>query len=133
MHRDFFSISAARRDGIQRIARELTPGRRVALSTHINADGDGCGSESALARLLAQMGMRAKIVNPTPWPEMFRFLLGTDVRDETELGAKALGDIDVLVVLDIADVKRLGSLAETVRSLTIPKLVIDHHVPSEEP
>lgn len=103
------------------------------MSTHINADGDGCGSEAALARLLGQMGIRAKIVNPTPWPEMYRFLLGTDVRDETEAGSKALGDVDVLMVLDIADVKRLGALAEKVRTLTIPKLVIDHHVPSDEP
>ena len=103
------------------------------MSTHINADGDGCGSESALARLLGQMGIRAKIVNPTPWPEMYRFLLGTDVRDETESGAKALGDVEVLMVLDISDVKRLGSLAEAVRGLKIPKLVIDHHVPSDEP
>lgn len=103
------------------------------MSTHINADGDGCGSESALARLLGQMGIRAKIVNPTPWPEMYRFLLGTDVRDESEDGSKALADVDVLMVLDIADVKRLGSLAEAVRGLKVPKLVIDHHVPSDEP
>jgi bifunctional oligoribonuclease and PAP phosphatase NrnA len=29
---------------------------RGALSTHLNADGDGCGSEAALARLLMQRG-----------------------------------------------------------------------------
>ena len=39
----------------------------------------------------------------------------------------------MLVVLDISDVKRLGVLAEAVRRLTIPKLVIDHHLPSDEP
>src|SRR2546423_6874467 len=108
MHRDFFSISAARRDGIQRIARELTPGRRVALSTHMNADGDGCGSESGLARLLAQRGLTSRIVNPTPWPGLFDFLLGSDVVDDTPRGAAALGGIDLLIVLDISDVKRLG-------------------------
>lgn len=86
-----------------------------------------------MARLLGQMGIRCKIVNPTPWPEMYRFLLGTDVRDESESGSKALADVDVLMVLDIADVKRLGSLADTVRALNVPKLVIDHHVPSDEP
>lgn len=86
-----------------------------------------------MSRLLGQMGIRVKIVNPTPWPETYRFLLGTDVRDETDGGGKALADIDILIVLDIADVKRLGSLADTVRALRIPKLVIDHHVPSDEP
>lgn len=79
------------------------------------------------------MGIRSRIVNPTPWPEMYSFLLGDDVRDASDQGAKALGDADVLVVLDISDVKRLGVLADAVRKLTIPKLVIDHHLPSDEP
>jgi len=64
---------------------------------------------------------------------MYKFLLGDDVRDASDLGAKALQDSDVLVVLDISDVKRLGVLAEAVRRLKIPKLVIDHHLPSDEP
>jgi phosphoesterase RecJ-like protein len=79
------------------------------------------------------MGIRSKIVNPTPWPEMYKFLLGDDVKDSSDAGAKGLKDVDVLVVLDISDVKRLGVLAEAVRRLKIPKLVIDHHLPSDEP
>jgi len=113
--------------------RELVRGRRVALSTHMNADGDGCGSEAALARLLAQRGMDVRIVNPTPWPDLFRFLLGRDVRDHTAKGAAALRDVDMLVVLDISDVKRLGALTEAVRDLDVPKLVIDHHIASSDP
>jgi phosphoesterase RecJ-like protein len=130
---DLLSVPQQRRESIERLAQELRAGRSVAISTHINADGDGCGSETALSRLLGQMGIRAKIVNPTPWPEMYKFLLGTDVRDASNTGAKGLKDVDVLMVLDISDVKRLGVLAEAVRRLTIPKLVIDHHLPSDEP
>ncbi len=132
-HRDFFAISPARREGIQRIARELQPGRRVALSTHINSDGDGCGSETGLARLLAQRGLTVRIVNPTPWPELFDYLLGDDVEDRTKDGAAALRDIDLFIVLDISDVKRLGGLADHVRKLTVPRLVIDHHIASDDP
>ena len=130
---DLLSVPQQRRESIERLAPELRAGRSVAISTHINADGDGCGSETALARLLGQMGIRSKIVNPTPWPDMYKFLLGDDVRDASDTGAKGLKDADVLVVLDISDVKRLGVLAEAVRRLTIPKLVIDHHLPSDEP
>ncbi len=130
---DLLSVPQHRRESIERLAQELRAGRSVAISTHINADGDGCGSETALSRLLGQMGIRSHIVNPTPWPEMYKFLLGDDVRDASELGAKALNESDVLVVLDISDVKRLGVLAEAVRRLKIPKLVIDHHLPSDEP
>lgn len=132
-NRDFFAISAERRAGIQRIAAELLPGRRVALSTHINADGDGCGSETGLARLLAQRGMHVHLVNPTPWPELFDFLLADDVEDRSADGADALRDIDVLVVLDISDLQRLGVLAGPVRQLRVPRLVIDHHIASDDP
>lgn len=122
------------------------------MSTHINADGDGCGSQAALARLLAQMDVRAVIVNPTPWPEMFRFLLEDEqavptlpmrdapapaghsrVEDASARGAAALRRADALVVLDISDVRRLGQLADAVRALRIPTLVIDHHIAGEEP
>jgi len=130
---DYLTISPARRAGIQRLARELVAGRRVVLSTHMNADGDGCGSETALARLLAQRGLESKIVNPTPWPSLFDFLLGDAAVDATEKGAAALTNIDLLVVVDISDVKRLGNLTEVMRRLTIPKIVIDHHVGSDDP
>jgi phosphoesterase RecJ-like protein len=134
VHRtDYLTISPERRAGIQRLARELVAGRRVVLSTHMNADGDGCGSETALARLLAQRGLESKIVNPTPWPSLFDFLLGGAALDATENGAAALTNIDLLVVVDISDVKRLGNLTETVRRLTVPKIVIDHHVASDDP
>jgi phosphoesterase RecJ-like protein len=132
-HSDLLSISTERRASIQRIGRELRPGRRVALSTHVNADGDGCGSETGLARVLADRGMSVWIVNPTPWPDLFAFLLGDDVADRSAEGAAALADIDLLIVLDISDVKRLGALADTVRRLTVPRIVIDHHVPSDDP
>jgi len=131
-HRDFFNISAERREGIQRVARELQHGRKVALSTHINADGDGCGSEAGLARMLAQRGMAVHIVNPTPWPDLFDFLLTDDVEDRSADGADALKGIDLLIVLDISDVKRLGALADAVRVLKGPRVVIDHHIASDD-
>jgi phosphoesterase RecJ-like protein len=133
MTTDLISVPSNRRAAIEQVAAEFTPGRRVAISTHLNADGDGCGSESALARLLAAQGLTPWIVNPTPWPDMFDFLLGDDVDDRTSRGSKALRGIDLLVVLDISDVRRLGVLTESVRALTVPKLVIDHHQPSDDP
>jgi phosphoesterase RecJ-like protein len=130
---DLLTVSRERKAAIERLAREFRAGRSVVLSTHINADGDGCGSEAALSRMLASLGMTVKIVNPTPWPETYEFLLDSDVMDASAEGASALKDADLLVVLDISDVKRLGGLADTVRGLKIPKLVIDHHIPSDEP
>jgi phosphoesterase RecJ-like protein len=131
--KEHLAVPEARRAAIRDLERELAPGRRVALSTHMNADGDGCGSEVALARMLAQRGLDVRIVNPTAWPDLFDFLLVDGVKNETARGAAALKDIDLLIVLDISDVKRLGGLTEAVRSLAVPKLVIDHHIASDDP
>lgn len=131
---DLFAVPAGRRADIERLLAELSSGQTVALSTHINSDGDGCGSEAALVGLLAQRGIRTFIVNPTPWPAMFRYLLDEGgIDDRSAKGAKALADADRLIVLDISDVKRLGNLAGAVRALPRPPLVIDHHLPGDEP
>lgn len=127
------SASEERQAAIHEWFAVFRSGMTVALATHINADGDGCGSQAALARLLGQRGIDCRIVNPTPWPPMFDFLLHTDVADTSGIGAAALDGIDALVVLDINDVRRLGKLADKVRSLTVPVLVVDHHIAGDEP
>ena len=130
---DLLLPTAERGLDVRRLAAMFRPGMTVALSTHVNADGDGCGSEMAFARLLGQMGVRARIVNPTPWPVMFDFLRGPDVDEASGRGAAALHDADALVVLDINDVRRLGTLAESVRALRVPIGVMDHQVAGDEP
>ena len=126
------AIPDARRLIIEQMAAALREGTSAVLSTHVNADGDGCGSEAALATLLAQRGIASRIVNPTPWPSMFDFLL-SGVQEESKRGAAALANADLLIVVDISDIRRLGSLTEPVRAMKGPRLVIDHHVPGEEP
>jgi phosphoesterase RecJ-like protein len=133
-HPDYLAIPENRRAAIEQIGALLNGATRVALSTHMNADGDGCGSEIALALLLAQKGITATIVNPTPWPALFDFLLeDSGIRDNSARGAAGLRNVDALLVLDISDVKRLGVLADFVREMKGPKAVIDHHVPSDDP
>jgi phosphoesterase RecJ-like protein len=139
--RDLLALPPDREAALRALAEHLTPdrlapGARVVLSTHINSDGDGCGSEVGLARLLRARGLRPVIVNPTPWPDMFRFLLGAGgeaVEEASARGAAAVREADLVVVLDISDLKRLGTLADAVRAFAGPKLVIDHHIPSDDP
>lgn len=126
------AVSERRAEGIQKLREMFRPGMKVALSTHINSDGDGCGSEVGMAHLLMQMGLHVRIVNPTPWPAMYEFLL-PGIDDATARGAEALADIDLLLVLDINDVRRLGVLADAVRALNVPIGVIDHHLAGDEP
>jgi phosphoesterase RecJ-like protein len=53
---DLAAVPPARAEALRALAEHLRPGLRVALSTHINADGDGCGSEVGVARLLRRAG-----------------------------------------------------------------------------
>ena len=132
MPTSFLEIPRARSDAIKRIAEALAGIPTVAITTHINADGDAAGSVAAMARLLPQLGPKAIIVNPTPWPALFAFLKG-GLDDRTGSGAEALRSAGALISLDVSDVKRLGSLAGAARALPGPRIVIDHHVPTDEP
>lgn len=127
------AIPASRREAIDRIADTLKTTPLVALTTHINADGDAAGSVSALARLLPQLGVQARVVNPTPWPTIFNYLIGPDIVDRSHSGGAALKGVDAIVALDVSDMKRLGGLADSVRAMKVPRIVIDHHVPTDEP
>src|SRR6266404_1443065 len=60
------AIPPERARAAEAVAGVLAPGRRVALTTHVNADGDGVGSEVALWHLLTARGLRATIANTTP-------------------------------------------------------------------
>src|SRR5258708_1040923 len=110
----------------EEVGAVLVPGRRVALTTHVNADGDGVGSEVALWHLLSARGVRAAIANPTPIPDRFHFLVPNGA-DHSERAAREIEAADVVVVLDISDTSRLGDLA---RAITHSHAVacIDHHV-----
>jgi phosphoesterase RecJ-like protein len=108
------------------IADVFRAGSRVALTTHVNADGDGVGSEVALWHLLGARGLRPAIANPTPIPERFQFLIPGGA-DHSDRAAKEIEGSDIVVVLDISDLSRLGDLQ---RAITQSHAVacIDHHV-----
>lgn len=110
-------------------AAAFRPGQRVCLTTHVNPDGDGLGSEAGLLHLLRAQGINAVVTNPTPTPSRFAFLFdGVPGGDRSSQAIVELRRADLIVVLDISDVGRLGMLAETVAGSGVPVACIDHHV-----
>jgi phosphoesterase RecJ-like protein len=104
------------------------------LTTHVNSDGDGCGSEIALAAWLRSVGTEAFLVNPTPVPPAFRFLVPDEswVLDATSAEAQELCDsADVAIVLDTGEVPRIGRVRRLIDGLLT--VVIDHHPPGDRP
>jgi phosphoesterase RecJ-like protein len=110
-------------------ADALRPGQRVCVTTHVNPDGDGIGSEVALVHLLRAQGIPAIVTNPSPTPPRFNFLF-RDIPgvDKTPEAVRELRRADLIIVLDISDLARLGMLAETVQQRGVPVACVDHHV-----
>jgi len=121
-------IPPRRRAAATRLVHSLEPGMRVALMTHVNADGDGSGSEVAMWHFLTRAGLTAHITNPTPFPPRFGFLLeGLERSEKSRQAVRYLERADAILVLDIADLGRLGHLARIVERTKVPVLCIDHH------
>ena len=123
------SLAPDRIAAAEALAAVLAPDKRVCLTTHVNPDGDGLGSEVGFLHLLRARGVDAVITNPTPTPSRFEFLLD-DLPgcDRTPHAVKELRRADVIVVLDISDLGRLGMLCDTVRDAGVPVACVDHHV-----
>ena len=106
----------------------LAPGMRVCVTTHVNPDGDGLGSEVGLVHLLRARGLHAIVTNPSPTPERFKFLFDDlPDGDQSRSAVRELRRAEAVIVLDIADLERLGSLARPVAELGVPVGCIDHH------
>ena len=130
---DLLAVPESRAFPLRRLLQPLLGARWVALHTHVHADGDGAGSQAAMAAWLEGRGIRCTIVNPTPFPDSLRFVLHRqDLVAElgTPEAEAALHEADLFVVLDTSEPERIGTLAERIaRDRT---LVIDHHPPGSE-
>lgn len=122
-------VPAARRRAARVLAEALRPGMRVLLTTHVNADGDGTGSEVALWHLLTALRARPVLANPTPYPERYRFLLAEAAdAEQSQRAVREIERADLILVVDIADLGRLGHLAPHIGARRVPVACIDHHL-----
>jgi nanoRNase/pAp phosphatase (c-di-AMP/oligoRNAs hydrolase) len=69
------AVPPPRLAGARAVADALLAARRIVMTTHVNADGDGLGSEVALVHLLTAQGKSVALANPTPIPDRYRFLV----------------------------------------------------------
>src|SRR5436309_9453133 len=122
-------VPSARAQAARDVAAALTSARHVVLTTHVNADGDGVGSEVALWYLLRDRGISVRIANPTAIPDRFKFLIPTGA-DASDRAVREIERADVVASLDIGDLSRLGNLAAVInkRKPPPPLVSIDHHV-----
>ncbi|HTB21515.1 MAG TPA: bifunctional oligoribonuclease/PAP phosphatase NrnA [bacterium] len=106
------------------LVEALLGARTVAMVTHINPDGDGLGSQAALAKALRSLGKAVVVANNDPTPAQYSFL-GLDAFAGDPAGA------ELCVSLDCPVLERLGAKGKAAFLAAPMGAVIDHHVPKE--
>ena len=111
-------LEAARRDG-----------RGIVLSTHVNADGDGLGSEIGLWSFLRSRGHVATMINDDPVPQKYRFLRGSEqiLTYDPDHAARLVRDAGLFVVLDNSSPERIGRMLPELQKGSAFTICIDHH------
>jgi phosphoesterase RecJ-like protein len=104
--------------------------QRFLITTHVNPDGDGIGSELGLMRFLRGLGKDAVVLNATPTPRNYQFL---DRQNEILLfrpdspPPAELTKAEAIFILDISKWERLGPMHPIIKNHPGLKICIDHH------
>jgi len=105
------------------------------LTTHLNPDGDGIGSQLALREYLVDNGKSVRCINFSPTPRQYKFLDPEkkliEVFDQ-KIHASIIAKTDCIVILDTNVLSRLGDMEEAVHQSPATKIVIDHHLDKGE-
>ena len=104
------------------------------LTRHVNPDGDGIGSEVALARYLRKCDKEVTIINHSATPPNYQFL---DPKNEIihfspTLHSGKIRKGEVIFIVDTNHLTRLRSLEPYVRESTAIKICIDHHLDKDD-
>lgn len=108
--------------------------QKFLLVSHIRPDCDALGSELGMAGILDALGKQVRIVNGQATPPNYQFIdpqkrikaINVDVKPAE------LDDVEVLMVLDTSAWAQLGPMSDVVRSTKAQKIVLDHHLSSDD-
>lgn len=100
--------------------------QRFLLTTHIRPDADGLGSMRALAEVLQLHDKEVRQVVASVLPNRYDFLIEGHI-ERFHLPGDAWRGTDAVIVLDTGTWNQLGDFGTFLKSLTVEKMVIDHH------
>ncbi len=106
--------------------------QRFLLTTHVRPDGDGLGSMKAMAAALRACGKQVRLLIAGQMPGRYAFLDPEREFRSLVPPGDDLRDTQVLIILDTGTWNQLAPLAEFIRGLDVPKVVIDHHVTQDD-
>jgi phosphoesterase RecJ-like protein len=112
------------------ISRVIQKNKNFLITSHINLDGDGIGSELALYFILKKLNKKVTILNQDRIPKIYDFLPDSDKVQYWNNNRINPKSIDVGIALDCSSIKRIGRTYEIFKDIkTI--INIDHHKSNE--
>lgn len=117
-----------------RLAQIIAGADRFLLTTHVRPDCDALGSTLAMAGILESLGKTTEIVLGYDVPPNLRWLdrKGRIKRLDADVARDQIAQFDALVVLDTSAWAQLNHMEPVIRSFAGPKVIIDHHVSSDD-
>ena len=106
--------------------------RSFLLTTHVRPDGDGLGSMLALADTLEAMGKTVHMTVASELPPRYDFLDPTHRVKRYSPPGDEYRRVEAVAVLDTGTWNQLGDFGGLLRTLPIPRLVIDHHLTQDD-
>ncbi|MHB0856517.1 MAG: DHH family phosphoesterase [Anaerolineae bacterium] len=101
----------------------LDSAQRLLLIAHVEPDGDTIGSTLGLGWALRARGYTVRFACEHPVPDDLCFLPGAE-----EFSCRRPSDEDAILVLDTADLGRIGAPYDAQAFAAVPVINIDHHV-----
>jgi phosphoesterase RecJ-like protein len=86
----------------------------------------------ALGEALEQMGKECRLAIMSVFPPRYRFLDPRQRIGYFELPGDSWRNTDIVIVMDTGTWEQLGSFGEFLRSVKVPKVVIDHHLTQDD-
>lgn len=116
---------------VQSILQLLSKPQKIAIIPHKNPDGDAIGSTLGLRHYLHLKGHEARVIVPNDFPKFLKWMPGVDhiLNYEWEHGNSSayLREATVVFTLDFNDLSRAGQMESTLKNLSVPIVMIDHH------
>jgi phosphoesterase RecJ-like protein len=110
------------------IISAITGARSVVITTHVNPDGDAIGSSLGLWHWLRDRGVDANVVLPNAAPSNLRWMPGaSSMLTFGPAGTQLIDKAEVIVVLDLNTLTRLGELGLRIAASSARIINIDHH------
>lgn len=120
----------------EQLTEAIDTAQNIIILSHRNPDGDALGSSLALKYILEKSAKTATVLVPSAYPSNLEWMHGvaaTIVYDQQpDLAVETIKSSDLVFILDFNALSRIDKMGESVAQLSVPKVMIDHHINPED-